>query len=87
MWVVSYGLRMNRVHKPDLQAEWWSAKDIADYLGLAIDTVTSYRSRGQMPSEDAVILGKRAWHPATIIEWNDKRPGRGGRPSKNQQEA
>lgn len=67
---------------PDPQAQWWTTKDVATYLGLRIGTVSSYRQRGQMPEADETIGRLHVWRPTTIIEWHASRPrpGVGGRP-------
>jgi len=65
---------------PDLGAEWWTATDVAAYLGVSRHTVSSYRSRRQMPEPDQLIGRTPVWRPARIAEWHAKRPGHGGRP-------
>ena len=53
---------------PDIDADWWTTKDVAAYLGVAVGAVSSYRRRGQMPAPDQT-LGTRThlWKPARII--------------------
>ena len=34
----------------DTSAEWWTTTEVADYLGVRVGTVSSYRQRGQMPA-------------------------------------
>jgi len=69
--------------QPDPQADWWTTKDVAAYLGLHLSTVSAYRQRGQMPAADQTIGRLHVWKPATIIDWhaNRPRPGVGGRPA------
>jgi 8-oxo-dGTP pyrophosphatase MutT (NUDIX family) len=68
---------------PDPEAEWWTTKDVAAYLGVEPGAVSSYRRRGQMPAPDQTI-GSRThlWKPSRIISWQESRPraGVGGRP-------
>lgn len=68
---------------PDPQAEWWTTKDVATYLGIAPGAVSSYRRRGQMPAPDQTI-GSRThlWKPGRITSWQESRTraGVGGRP-------
>lgn len=73
-WGVSLG--------PDVDAEWWTTSDVAEYLGVRVATVSTYRKREQMPKADVVIGRTPAWKPARIVEWhaNRPRPGVGGRP-------
>jgi len=64
---------------PDPEADWWTVKDVAAHLGVSVHTVSSYRSRQQMPAPDRVIGRTPVWRPARIIDWHADRPGRGGR--------
>lgn len=74
---------MTTTARPDPEAEWWTTKDVAAYLGIAVAAVSSYRRRGQMPEPDKTI-GTRThlWKPARIIDWHGSRDrvGVGGRP-------
>ncbi|BEL10319.1 hypothetical protein Q0Z83_085100 [Actinoplanes sichuanensis] len=74
---------MTTTTRPDPEAEWWTTKDVAAYLGIAVAAVSSYRRRGQMPEPDKTI-GTRThlWKPARIIDWHGSRDrvGVGGRP-------
>lgn len=42
---------------------------IASRLGLAVNTINAYHSKGQMPEPDVVISGVKFWREATIREW------------------
>ena len=66
----------------DPAADWWTTSDVAAYLGVRIATVSTYRTRGQMPAPDMTVGRTHVWKPARIIEWHEKRPrpGVGGRP-------
>jgi hypothetical protein len=68
---------------PDPSAEWWTTTDAAAYLGLQVATVSSYRSRGQMPQPDLTLGRTHVWRPSIIIAWHSgrPRPGVGGRPT------
>ncbi len=61
--------------KPDPNAEWWTTTDVAAYLGVELRTVSSYRSRGQMPTPDDRIGQSWIWKPARIIEWRPNEHG------------
>jgi 8-oxo-dGTP pyrophosphatase MutT (NUDIX family) len=69
--------------RPDPQAEWWTTKDVAAYLGIEAAAVSTYRKRGQMPAPDQT-LGTRThlWKPGRITTWHESRTraGVGGRP-------
>ncbi len=67
---------------PDPSAEWWTTSDVAEYLGLRVQTVSAYRQRDQMPKPDQTIGRTHMWRPKRIIDWHDSRPrpGVGGRP-------
>lgn len=68
---------------PDPSVEWWTTSDVAAYLGLQVETVSSYRLRGQMPEPDLVLGRTHVWHPSTIMVWHRDRPrpGVGERPT------
>lgn len=55
--------------------------DVADHLGLSINTVRGYSEKGMLPEPDALTgMGPRAvrgWLPETIDRWQANRPGRG----------
>ncbi|MBE1557632.1 hypothetical protein [Nonomuraea africana] len=75
---------------PDMDADYWTMADIADYLEVKLRTVHTYRQRRKdgdpngLPPEDKMIGRTPVWKPATITSW--PRPGRGaggGRPRKD----
>lgn len=51
------------------QPEMWTTTDVANYLGVQVGTVSSYRQRQQMPSPDATYGRTPLWKAQTIIEW------------------
>lgn len=55
--------------------QWWTTTDVAEYLGVQVGTVSSYRQRGQMPAPDQTIGRTHMWAPTTIIEWQATRGG------------
>lgn len=55
--------------------QWWTTTDVAEYLGVQVGTVSSYRQRGQMPPPDQTIGRTHMWAPATVIEWQATRGG------------
>lgn len=78
---------------PDPDADYWTMADIAEYLGVKLRSVHTYRLRGQkgepggLPQEDKVLGRTPVWKPATILGW--ERPGQGaggGRPRKDRTE-
>jgi hypothetical protein len=73
-------VRSRRVPDPDPEADWWTTTDVANYLGVTVGTVSSYRARQQMPPPDRTIGRTHVWTPKRIIEWHKNRPGHGGRP-------
>lgn len=66
----------------DLTADWWTTTDVAEYLGVRVATVSTYRKRGQMPAPDQSLGRSHVWRPERIITWHEgrPRPGTGGRP-------
>jgi 8-oxo-dGTP pyrophosphatase MutT (NUDIX family)/predicted DNA-binding transcriptional regulator AlpA len=71
-----------RVMALDPTAEWWTTTDVAEYLGVRVATVSTYRKRGQMPAPDQSLGRSHVWRPSRIIAWHEgrPRPGTGGRP-------
>lgn len=57
---------------PDPDAEWWTTTDVAAYLGVAVATVSAYRSRRQMPEPDQTLGRTRLWRPQRIISWRPR---------------
>lgn len=68
----------------DPEADWWTMADVAAYCGVSPHTVSSYRSRHQMPAPDRKFARTPVWRPTRIIAWHATRPGHGGRPPKAQ---
>jgi predicted DNA-binding transcriptional regulator AlpA len=68
-----------------LPEDWWGLSEIAQFLGVASATISSYRTRGNVgfPEPDRMFGRSPAWRPATIRAWNERRRGRGwrGQPS------
>jgi len=58
---------------PQADDEWWTTSDVAAYLGVVVGTVSTYRSREQMPAPDRTIGRTPVWRPARIIEWHQGR--------------
>jgi len=59
-----------------LPSDWWTTRDVADFLGIAPSTVRAYVARGQMPSADRRIGREPVWRPDTIRQWHSQRPRR-----------
>ena len=51
---------------------------VAEYLGLSIRTVETYRADGRMP-EPTMVGRTPTWTRVQIDEWQATRPGRGAR--------
>lgn len=62
---------------PDI--DYWTTADVAEYWGVTVQTIRTYRSRkrGELPEPDRIFGRSPAWKPATII--NFQRPGQGAR--------
>ena len=67
--------------QPDQASEWWTTSDVAFYLGVNVSTVSTYRTRGQMPAPDQTVDRTHMWRPGRIIDWHKTRTraGVGGR--------
>lgn len=89
--VTAYEARATKNDCPPLDRPWFKT-DLAAYLGVAEDTVETYRKRalrntradaprpGDMPAPDGWSGHNRGawWWPAAIIKWvAEDRPGRG----------
>ncbi|SBT67278.1 Uncharacterized protein involved in tolerance to divalent cations [Micromonospora sediminicola] len=70
---------MAYVTSPDPEAEWWTTSEVAEYLGVQVGTVSSYRNRGQMPEPDKTLGRTHLWRPQTITSWHEGRPRLGSR--------
>lgn len=64
---------MPGVAAPDTGAQWWTADEVAAYLGVRRSTVHSYKVRGQMPAPEQQYGKTPLWRPATITAWHATR--------------
>lgn len=55
--------------------EYLNMHGVAEHLGKAFKTIDSYASAGKLCAPDAKIGRFKGWLPATIDEWNSRRPG------------
>jgi predicted DNA-binding transcriptional regulator AlpA len=46
-----------------------SRRDVAELMGLGIETIKTHRARGNMPDADYVIDDKPLWRRETIDQW------------------
>ncbi|WP_322544473.1 XRE family transcriptional regulator [Rhodococcoides fascians] len=56
-----------------------SRGEIAELLGISLDTLKGYDKRQLLPEPDALVGRNQGWLETTIVEWNKNRPGRGAR--------
>ncbi|MBY6537603.1 hypothetical protein HQ325_02855 [Rhodococcus sp. BP-349] len=56
-----------------------SISEFADRVGVSVNTVKSYRSKGMLPTPDVTVGTTEGWFPATVDQWMLERPGRGRR--------
>lgn len=61
--------------------ERWTARQVAEYLGVKPRTFLAWVYRGKAPAPDGHEELSRMpwWWPATVRAWNASRPGRGTR--------
>ena len=45
---------------------------VADYLGLTLETIKTYRREGVMPDADVLYSRTPLWKKATIDNWRNK---------------
>lgn len=48
-------------------------REIADLLGVARQTVRTWRTRGVLPEPDATVSGVPVWRRSTIERWAQER--------------
>lgn len=53
--------------------------EVADRLGLSLNTIKGYVRRGYLPEPDAQMGRNFGWLPETIDAWLLERPGPGAR--------
>jgi predicted DNA-binding transcriptional regulator AlpA len=60
--------------------ELLSYKDIADLVGVQVQVIRNYRTRGKFPpADDTSVPDRPRWRRSTVIAWDKKRPGPGFR--------
>jgi len=50
-----------------------SRRDVADLMGLSVETIKSHRAGGAMPDPDYVVDQKPLWRRETIEGWIARR--------------
>ena len=50
-----------------------SRRDVADLMGLSVETIKTHRADGAMPDPDLVIDSKPLWRRDTIDLWIARR--------------
>jgi hypothetical protein len=61
----------------ELPTDWWTATDVAKYLGVAASTVRSMLAQQLMPKPGKRYGRTNLWRPRTIQKWNASRPRKG----------
>jgi predicted DNA-binding transcriptional regulator AlpA len=51
-----------------------SMNEVADLLGITVNSAKSYVLKGMLPEPDALIGQHRGWLRKTIKDWNYNRP-------------
>lgn len=46
-----------------------SRRDVAELMGLGIETIKTHRARGNMPDPDYIVDSKPLWRRDTIERW------------------
>ena len=55
-------------------SEMLTLTEVAHRLGLAVGTVSAYRTRGRMPKPDLQYGRTPLWKPETIAKWRASQP-------------
>jgi predicted DNA-binding transcriptional regulator AlpA len=58
----------------ELPTDWWTADQVATFLGIARGTWAAYVARNQAPAAERMFGRSPAWRPATIKTWAASRP-------------
>lgn len=66
----NYRVRLPHVGKPD---DLLTASEVADLLGVQLNTVTAWKARKQMPPPDQQYGRTPLWRRASIEAWHGKR--------------
>lgn len=77
-WVPGDGGDVDSMRCPGTPAQLGVA-DVAALTGIARSTISSYRSRGRMPTADGSTPEGPWWYVDTIRAWAQSRPGQGAR--------
>lgn len=56
-----------------------SKAEVAEHLGVSLNTIKAYDAQGRMPEADARVGRNHGWLVETIDAWNAARPGSGVR--------
>lgn len=69
---------------PAEDTERWTVRDCAEHLGICESTWRGYvaRSDADAPTPIARIGATPLWDPQEVADWNNRRPGHGGRRRK-----
>jgi HAMP domain-containing protein len=59
--------------------EFLSIEGFARRIGVSVQTLRAYKSRGRLPQPDIVLGGSPGWLPATVDAFQASRPGQGYR--------
>ncbi len=59
---------------PDVDAEYWTTSDVAQYCQVQVGTISSYRKRQQMPAPDITVRARtHLWKPERIVRWREEK--------------
>jgi predicted DNA-binding transcriptional regulator AlpA len=61
-------------HAGPLSSDWWTTKEVAQFLGIEEVTVRAYVTRHKMPQPDAYVGATKLWRQETIKQWAARRP-------------
>lgn len=68
---------------PRAPRRYLSRTELAERIGVTVNTLQSYARKGLLPPPDAVTGATEGWSPETADAWQRARPGRGRRTGPN----
>lgn len=49
--------------------ELWGLEEVADALGISVNTAYAWRHRGKLPAPEWIVSGRPIWRASKIRAW------------------